>query len=174
MSEKQPISLSETYDLQTLRQPVAGLSADNLRNLDGKIETSTDTEAAQHSKTETALNQTRQIGGIASPLDRNAKTTHSASISTTCDSEALHTCTPNRNSKSMDRTISPSRSSRHSVLSPREREVLTLIVSGYSSRIGAFQLGISNRTFEFHRARIMEKIGAKNTADLVRLVLSEC
>jgi two-component system, LuxR family, response regulator FixJ len=173
VSKKQPISLSETYDLQTLRQPDAELSADKLRNLNGKIENSNGAEAAPHSKTEIALNETRQIAGIVSPLDYNAKTPQVASISAACDSEA-HTRAPTRNLKSMGRTISPSGSARHSVLSPREREVLALIVSGFSNRIGAFQLGISSRTFEFHRARIMEKIGAKNTADLVRLVLSEC
>ena len=35
------------------------------------------------------------------------------------------------------------------------------------------QLGISPRTIEVHRARIMEKLGAKNTADLIRIALSE-
>jgi DNA-binding CsgD family transcriptional regulator len=34
-------------------------------------------------------------------------------------------------------------------------------------------LGISPRTIEVHRARIMEKLGAKNVADLIRIVMSE-
>lgn len=57
-------------------------------------------------------------------------------------------------------------------LTPREREVLTLIAGGQSNKEAGRALGISPRTIEVHRARIMEKIGAKNAADLVRIVLS--
>lgn len=57
-------------------------------------------------------------------------------------------------------------------LTPREREVLTLISSGQSNKEAGRQLGISPRTIEVHRARIMEKLGAKNAADLVRIVMS--
>jgi PAS domain S-box-containing protein len=55
-------------------------------------------------------------------------------------------------------------------LTPREREVLTQITAGASSKEAGRQLGISFRTIEIHRARIMEKLGAKNAADLVRIV----
>jgi FixJ family two-component response regulator len=55
-------------------------------------------------------------------------------------------------------------------LTRREQDVLTQIVAGASSREAGRQLGISRRTIEVHRARIMEKLGAKNTADLVRIV----
>jgi two-component system response regulator FixJ len=58
------------------------------------------------------------------------------------------------------------------LLTPREREVLTQIASGASNKEAGRQLGISPRTIEVHRARIMEKLGAKNAADLVRIVLS--
>jgi two-component system response regulator FixJ len=58
-------------------------------------------------------------------------------------------------------------------LTPREREVLERIAMGASNKEAGRQLGISPRTIEVHRARIMEKIGAKNTADLVRLVYSD-
>ncbi|MBO0756755.1 MAG: response regulator transcription factor [Bradyrhizobiaceae bacterium] len=57
-------------------------------------------------------------------------------------------------------------------LTPRELEVLSLIASGASNKEAGRQLGISPRTIEVHRARIMEKLGAKNAADLVRIVLS--
>lgn len=57
-------------------------------------------------------------------------------------------------------------------LTPREREVLGLISGGQSNKEAGRQLGISPRTIEVHRARIMEKLGAKNAADLVRIVLS--
>lgn len=63
--------------------------------------------------------------------------------------------------------------SRRHRLTPRERDVLTLITSGVSNKEGGRRLGISTRTFELHRAHVMEKHGAKNAADLVRIVLSE-
>ena len=53
----------------------------------------------------------------------------------------------------------------------REYEVLVQITNGASNKEAARQLGISPRTVEVHRARIMEKLGAKNAADLVRIVL---
>jgi DNA-binding CsgD family transcriptional regulator len=53
-------------------------------------------------------------------------------------------------------------------LTIRECEVLSLIVRGYSSKQGALQMGISHRTFESHRYEAMRKLGARNTADLVR------
>jgi DNA-binding CsgD family transcriptional regulator len=56
-------------------------------------------------------------------------------------------------------------------LTPREREVLVLLTSGASNKEAARALGISPRTVEVHRAHIMDKLGAKNAADLVRLVL---
>lgn len=59
------------------------------------------------------------------------------------------------------------------LLTPREREVLGQIAGGASNKEAGRTLGISPRTIEVHRARIMEKLGARNTADLVRIVLSE-
>lgn len=59
-----------------------------------------------------------------------------------------------------------------SQLTPREREVLQLITDGQSNKEAGRQLGISPRTIEVHRARVMEKLGARNTADLMRIVLT--
>jgi DNA-binding NarL/FixJ family response regulator len=56
-------------------------------------------------------------------------------------------------------------------LTRREREVLSLISEGYSNKQGALRMHISPRTFESHRAEAMRKLGARNTADLVRLAL---
>jgi FixJ family two-component response regulator len=56
-------------------------------------------------------------------------------------------------------------------LTPREREVLQLITNGQSNKEAGRELGISPRTIEVHRARVMEKLGARNTADLMRIVL---
>ena len=61
----------------------------------------------------------------------------------------------------------------HDLLTPREREVLVQIASGASNKEAGRTLGISPRTIEVHRARIMEKLGAKNAADLVRIVLKD-
>jgi DNA-binding CsgD family transcriptional regulator len=63
--------------------------------------------------------------------------------------------------------------SRPNGLTAREQEVLGLIIEGAPNKLGAHQLGISKRTFEVHRAHIMKKFRAKNTADLVRMALSE-
>lgn len=54
-------------------------------------------------------------------------------------------------------------------LTPREQEVFTYIVSGISNKVIGIDLGISIRTVETHRARIMEKLEARTLVDLVRL-----
>ena len=58
-------------------------------------------------------------------------------------------------------------------LTARELEVLEQIAQGASNKEAGRMLGISPRTIEVHRARIMEKLGARNTADLMRIVLSQ-
>jgi FixJ family two-component response regulator len=57
-------------------------------------------------------------------------------------------------------------------LTRREREILALFTVGDSNKEAGRKLGISPRTIEGHRASIMKKLGAKNTADLVRIVVS--
>ena len=57
-------------------------------------------------------------------------------------------------------------------LTPRERDVLNQIASAASNKEAAKNLGISQRTVEIHRVHIMQKLGAKNTADLIRIVLT--
>jgi two-component system, LuxR family, response regulator FixJ len=58
-------------------------------------------------------------------------------------------------------------------LTLRETEVLSEIVRASSNKEAALHLGISPRTIEVHRARINSKLGAKNTADLVRIALAD-
>ena len=60
----------------------------------------------------------------------------------------------------------------HDRLTQREREVLLQITAGASNKEAGRRLGISPRTIEVHRARIMDKLGAKNAADLVRIVMT--
>lgn len=59
---------------------------------------------------------------------------------------------------------------RRAVLSARESEVLSLMVEGVQNRGIADRLGISPRTVEVHKARVMSKLGANSLVDLVRLV----
>jgi len=54
-------------------------------------------------------------------------------------------------------------------LSPREREVFEGLLGGLPNKSIAYDLGISPRTVEIHRARVMDKMGAKSLSELVRM-----
>lgn len=56
-------------------------------------------------------------------------------------------------------------------LTPREREVMALVVDGRANKVIAIDLGLSERTVEIHRANVMEKMGARSVAHLVRMHL---
>jgi two-component system response regulator FixJ len=60
---------------------------------------------------------------------------------------------------------------RLDTLTPREREVLDLVVHGKANKVIAGDLKLSQRTVEIHRARVMEKMQASSLAHLVRMVL---
>lgn len=57
---------------------------------------------------------------------------------------------------------------RLSTLTPREREVMDKVVKGCANKVIALDLGVSQRTVELHRARVMQKMGARSLAELVR------
>jgi two-component system CheB/CheR fusion protein len=56
-------------------------------------------------------------------------------------------------------------------LTVRERQVMRLVVHGFSNKAIARRLGISRRTVENHRASVMKKTGATSLPDLTRMVL---
>lgn len=56
-------------------------------------------------------------------------------------------------------------------LTPRERQVLELVTAGKPNKVMAGDLGVSQRTIEIHRARVMEKMQASSLAQLVRMMM---
>jgi FixJ family two-component response regulator len=69
----------------------------------------------------------------------------------------------------MDRVERTRLQNRYATLTPREREVLPLVVSGLLNKQAAAELGISEVTLQLHRSRIMQKMAAESFADLVRM-----
>src|ERR1700684_3896895 len=57
-------------------------------------------------------------------------------------------------------------------LTPREKQVMALVVDGSANKVIAIDLGLSERTVEIHRAKVMEKMGARSVAHLVKLHLT--
>ena len=60
---------------------------------------------------------------------------------------------------------------RLALLTPRERQVMDLVVAGKLNKMVADELGISIKTVELHRANMMTKLGVRNLPDLVRLTM---
>ncbi len=58
---------------------------------------------------------------------------------------------------------------RYAKLTPRERQVFSLVVSGMINKEVAWELGISEKTIKVHRARVVQKMGAQSLPDLVRM-----
>jgi DNA-binding NarL/FixJ family response regulator len=63
--------------------------------------------------------------------------------------------------------------SAYSILTPREREVLQLIAEGKSTKAIAKELFVSNKTIEWHRRQLMNKLGAQSVAELVKYAIRE-
>ena len=61
--------------------------------------------------------------------------------------------------------------SRIESLTPRERQLLEMVVAGRANKVIASDLNISQRTVEIHRARVMKKMKADSVTDLVRMVM---
>jgi two-component system, LuxR family, response regulator FixJ len=61
---------------------------------------------------------------------------------------------------------------RLETLTPRERQVMDMVVDGAANKVIAIDLNLSERTVEIHRAKVMEKMGARSVAHLVKLQLT--
>jgi two-component system, LuxR family, response regulator FixJ len=68
--------------------------------------------------------------------------------------------------------LSATAAERVGLLSPREREVLQGLLAGLPNKAIAYDLAISPRTVEIHRARVMEKMGARSLSELIRMSLA--
>lgn len=112
---------------------------------------------------ENALAQTERVCSLVKQIAGPHKNQPSLSATDEADIRALH---PPRVSGGEAGSLPAQKR-----LTRREREVLRLISEGYSNKQGALQMQISPRTFESHRAEAMRKLGARNTADLVRAAL---
>lgn len=70
-----------------------------------------------------------------------------------------------------DRAAAAAVHDRAAHLTPREREVLDLLVAGHPNKVIAHRMSISPRTVEIHRARVMDKMAARNLSELVRMAI---
>lgn len=119
-----------------------------------------------------ALRETERVCDIIERIGqaRDAQIDAETAIARGCD--AIEAWAQHGQAKAGGSASAASRADLHS-LTPREREVLALITAGSSNKEGGHRLGISTRTFEAHRAHLMGKLGARNAADLIRMVLSD-
>ena len=69
-------------------------------------------------------------------------------------------------------SLAQAAAARIALLTERERQVLERLVAGQANKVIAYELDISPRTVEIHRAHVMEKMQAKSLSDVVRLALA--
>lgn len=112
-----------------------------------------------------ALAQTERVCGLVKQLAGSRKGALPAPTTEDAEMKAGRALPAPRGTGSELSSLSGKR------LTKREREVLRLISEGFSNKQGALRMQISPRTFESHRAEAMRKLGARNTADLVRAAL---
>lgn len=120
-----------------------------------------------------ALREMGCVCDIVERMDQNIGAPVEVETALTRGHNAIDSWKRNRQVLHIDRAASAVSAISQPALTPREREVLALIVGGASNKEGGHQLGISTRTFEAHRAHLMGKARAKNAAHLVSMALSE-
>jgi two-component system response regulator FixJ len=74
--------------------------------------------------------------------------------------------------KAISKTNAAEITGKLKVLTPREREILGHLVLGRPHKVIGHELNISPRTVEVHRSRIMQKLGARNHAHLIRMMIT--
>jgi two-component system response regulator FixJ len=84
--------------------------------------------------------------------------------------DSIRTCIETSVSRQTDESYKQS-VDKLDLLTAREREVLDLLVAGRINKVIAAELGISTRTVESHRAKIMEKLGVKSISEMVRIAI---
>lgn len=85
--------------------------------------------------------------------------------------ETVHSALRQGDASRRERAESDDVRARFESLTPRERQVFRLVAGGISNKNIARQLDLSEKTVEFHRAKVMSKMRAESVADLVRLSL---
>lgn len=86
--------------------------------------------------------------------------------------ESVHRALELRNSQLQDVGRTKRVKEAFENLTPRERDVYRLVADGAMNKQIAYELDISQRTVEVHRAKVMEKMGARNLADLIKMHIS--
>ena len=79
---------------------------------------------------------------------------------------ALQSCNKQQNNQQQNQSV---KKHIHN-LTPREHQVMQMIVDGKANKVIAIDLGLSQRTIEVHRSNVMHKLEARSVADLVRIV----
>jgi DNA-binding CsgD family transcriptional regulator len=157
-----------------LKEPFAALLS-HLNKIRDEGERSVDTAAGPNWVREIvkrALCETQRVCDIMEFMDHSFRKSADAEIAIVGVGETIDSMRSGI-AKRRENVLSTPRHSRHDLLTPRECEVLGQITGGASNKEGGQRLGISTRTFEVHRAHVMEKFKARNAADLVRMALSE-
>jgi DNA-binding CsgD family transcriptional regulator len=117
-----------------------------------------------------ALRETERICSLLQQIGDRLEAPLRKETAVACGREVIGWWSRAGNAGGAGAEVEPARIIREP-LTPREREVLQLLIAGCSNKEGGVRMQISYRTFECHRAGVMRKFGAKNAADLVRLSL---
>jgi DNA-binding CsgD family transcriptional regulator len=117
-----------------------------------------------------ALRETERVCAIVEHNDKVVEAPVDVEAAIARGREAINAWA-SKNRARVEQVETSTRRANSHPLTPREHEVLALIIGGYSNKEGGHRLGISTRTFEAHRAHLMGKLGTRNAADLVRVTL---